>query len=439
MKRLKQLLAILLALMIVLPVTACRQDPVATTPADDGMIDSDPAATTTTKPIVLDIDLTQPWRAQTKMNLNALQYGAFSDVGYYYTKGGMLSFMDTTNGISVLLCHNAGCEHDDDDCDAYIRMCQIMFYSGEHIYYNELIPSDPAGIHIYRRNADGTGEEKVTTLGREYVTENTSVYIGEYLASENAVYFTAYISQSIKHEDGSIEMKDGDMILVRLDLKTGKQETLGWFADTQLRLIGCRDDALLYYTLQLPSNDDIFSDEYAEQQQKMPARLLVWSASAGGSVTLLDKPFKEFSYLKGLHDGKLLYSKEGFHETWGYDLGTGEDAVYDLEPGSVLVNENYIEDSSEEDEYKQVYSKLLDLRTGKHIVSEYDDADISVRNVTDRGMIIEINYKGIPCLNDLGQLTTPRLREILAYVSFDAIEDGLQRSDLMVISDKVYE
>lgn len=447
MKRLKQLLAILLVLLTVLSVAACAQDPgVTAAPGGDDSIGGDTAPTAsgdsvsaTTEPIVLDIDLTQPWHKQINMSMDSDQHGAFSDVGYYYTKGGMLSFMDTANGISVLLCHNAGCEHDDDDCDAYIRMCRVMFYSGEHIYYNELIPSDPAGIHIYRRNADGTGEEKVTTLGQEYVTENTSVYVGEYLAIENAVYFTAYISQSIKHEDGSIEMKDGDMILVRLDLETGKQEELGWFADTQLRLVGCREDALLYYTLQLPTNDDIFSDEYAEQQRKMPARLQVWSGSAGGSVTLLDKPFEEFSYLKGLHDGKLLYSKEGIHETWGYDLGTGVDAVYDLEPSSVLVNENYIEDSSEVDYYEQVYSKLLDLRTGKHIASEYDDADISVRNVTDRGMIIEINYVGIPCLNDLGQLTTPRLRDILAYVSFDAIEDGLQESDLLVISDKTYE
>ena len=53
-------------------------------------------------------------------------------------------------------------------------------------------------------------------------------------------------------------------------------------------------------------------------------------------------------------------------------------------------------------------------------------------------MIIEINYMGIPCLNDLGQLTTPSLRDIFAYVSFDAIEDGLQESDLLVISDKTY-
>lgn len=440
MKKLKQLFAILLVLVMALSATACGQHPVVTTPTGEDSSTGGNSVDATTKPIVLDIDLTQPWRAQTKMNLNTVQYGAFSDVGYYYTAGGgRLYFMDTTNGISVLLCHNAGCKHEDADCEAYIPGCMIMFCGSGHIYYNKHVPYDRSGIHLFRRNPDGTAEEKIATLGEEYAGEDISINVSEFIACENAAYFTAYVSETIKHEDGSLEVQDRDMILARLDLKTGKQQELGWFADTQLRLIGCRDDALLYYTLQLPSNDDIFSDDYAQQMQRMPARLLVWSASAGGSVPLLDKPFKEFSYLKGLHDGKLLYSKEGIHETWGYDLGTGEDAVYDLEPGSVLVNENYIEDSSEEDEYKQVYSKLLDLRTGKHIVSKYDDADISVRNVTDRGMIIEINYKGIPCLNELGQLTTPSLRDILAYVSFDAIEDGLQESDLLVISDKTYD
>lgn len=443
MEKRKRLLALLLIPAILLALSACGKESRPTVPSDTttAPVESpDPSdGSNPTQPIVLDIDLTQPWRAQTKMNLNTVQYGAFSDVGYYYTAGGgRLYFMDTTNGISVILCHNAGCKHEDADCEAYIPGCMIMFYGNGHIYYNKHVPYDRSGIHLFRRNPDGTAEEKIATLGQEYAGEDISINVSEFIACENAAYFTAYVSETIKHEDGSLELRDRDMILVRLDLKTGKQEELGWFADTQLRLIGCRDDALLYYTLQLPSAEDIFSDDYAQQMQSVPARLRVWSGSAGGSVTLLDKPFKEFSYLKGLHDGKLLYSKEGIHETWAYDLGTGEDAVYDLEPSSVLVNENYIEDSSEEDEYKQVYSKLLDLRKGKHIASEYDDADISVRNVTDRGMIIEINYMGIPCLNDLGQLTTPSLRDIFAYVSFDAIEDGLQESDLLVISDKTY-
>ena len=54
-------------------------------------------------------------------------------------------------------------------------------------------------------------------------------------------------------------------------------------------------------------------------------------------------------------------------------------------------------------------------------------------------MIIEINYMGIPCLDDYGQTIIPRLRDILAYVSFEAIEDGLQMTDLLVISDQTYD
>lgn len=439
MKRLKHLLVVLLALMMVLSVAACRQDPVVTTPTDDGTIDSDPVSTTT-KPTVLDIDLTQPWHKQINMSMDSGQHGAFSDVGYYcLTNGGKLSFMDTANGVLVPLCYNAGCAHDDEDCDAYLRMCRIMFYSGDHIYYNKRTRSDAAGIHIYRRNADGTGEEKIAVLGQKYAGGDISLAFGEYLASEKAAYFTAYISQAIKHEDGSVEMRSRDMILVRLDLKTGEQEELGWFADTQLRLLGCRDDALLYYTLQLPFEEDIFSDDYDAQLQEMPSRLRVWSGSTGGSVTLLEKPFEEFSDLKGLHDGKLLYGKYGIHETWGYDLGTGVDAVYDLEPSSVLVNENYIVDCSESEPDEGSYPKLRDLRTGKYIVSEFDDAGISVKNVSDRGMIIEFTYYGTPYVTEMGYMATPILRTILAYVSFGAIEDGLQKSDLMVISDKVYD
>jgi hypothetical protein len=168
-----------------------------------------------------------------------------------------------------------------------------------------------------------------------------------------------------------------------------------------------------------------------------PARLQVWSESAGDCVTLFEKPNKECKWILGLRGGKVYYTDDVKYYT--YEIATEIHAELDWTEYYMLVNENYLLDPDgdmpDEEEVK-IYSKLIDIRTGQYVPSDYDDAVPRVLNVTDRGCVLEITYYG-ELIKESN--TLPRLRQIVAYVAFDSLEDGLQESDLLVISDEKFE
>ena len=154
----KKCLLFWVAVMMLLSLWGCTDKPfVTTTPPSDP---EKPIATTTPTTAgsnsgVLDIDLSEPWA---KPDIEYAYCAAFSDEGYYYLGNNrVLSFMDTSNGISVILCQKIGCEHKKEDCEAYLSMCYVMFYTDGYIYYNKFDLSDPYGVTLYRRKADGTG------------------------------------------------------------------------------------------------------------------------------------------------------------------------------------------------------------------------------------------------------------------------------------------
>ena len=176
-----------------------------------------------------------------------------------------------------------------------------------------------------------------------------------------------------------------------------------------------------------------------ERIEKLPARLLVWSASADGCVTLFEKPNRECKWIVGLQGSKLYYTDDVKYYT--YDLATEIHTELAWTEYYELVNENYLFDSDGDTPEDEVlnYAKFIDLRTGEFVPSAYDDADMRIVNRTDRGCVIEINYYGEPIPMGSGSHTIPRLRQIVAYVAFDALEDGLQESDLLVISDETFK
>ena len=94
--------------------------------------------------------------------------------------------------------------------------------------------------------------------------------------------------------------------------------------------------------------------------------------------------------------------------------------------------------NKKEDMLQGIYIKFWDIRTGKHIPSDFDDADISLRSISEKGCIVDIHY-----IKEMepsgGGYIVHTSREIRAYVPFAAMEDGLQESDLLVISDEKKE
>ena len=171
----KKVLCILLAAMLMLSLTACVKQPDGTT--GDGV--STPTTTVpvgTGAPEGVKVDLNDQWVINTDGGHR------FSEAGYYYLSDYFLYFMDTENGNSVILCSKAGCQHDKAEdwdeiyaCEAFIDGCTIMFYSDGYLYFDKHERDNPNAIHLYRRNADGTGEVKLATLGEGYFTQTAEV------------------------------------------------------------------------------------------------------------------------------------------------------------------------------------------------------------------------------------------------------------------------
>ena len=426
----KKRLVFFVAVMLLLSLFGCTEKPpVTSTPMTSTPSTTTPSTNTTagsnpggdvTQPGVLDVDLSELWE---KPDIEAAYCAAFSEEGYYYLDNRVLNFMDTSNGISVVLCQKIGCEHKKEDCEAHLAMCYVMFYTDGYIYYNKFDLSDPYGVTLYRRKADGTAEEKVATLGGEYVSKDISVQIGEFLAADGSLYYTLYTLEAVKKDEndpGEILERDG--ILVRLDLNTGKQQELLRDRDVLIRLFGARGNALLFHVFDKPPAEEIMDPDYYEKWANMYGRLNIWSAT-GGTVTLFEKKQKDCSWILGFHGGNVYYYDD--KNVFTYNLAQDKHTVMDLPYGFQLVSENYIIT-----DYQWV-----DLQTGQTIDREFVGAEMAVKNRTERGCILEFRYNGEPCIDEYGQIVIPRLRTILGYIAYDALADGLQESDLLVIRD----
>ena len=438
MKKVWKLLALVLVGVLLLSLAACSQQEVLpTTDPIPGTTGTQPTTQPTTQPDktpTLYIDLAKSWA---KPDVESAYCAAFSDAGYYYLRDGyFLSFMDTENGISVTLCQKVGCTHSAEgreECEAALPGTYLMFYDNGYIYYNKLDGVSEA-VHLFRRREDGTAEEKVAVLGEGYFASDNSIYIGELLAADGILYYTLFTQEILRENEediGTIVPRDG--ILMRMDLRTGQQKELLRQRDVQLRLLGARSDALLFYAQDLPSGEQMLDGTYNDVLPRKTGRLKVWQGEDNSFVTLFQKKQQDCDWILGMQNGKVYYYD--LESCWTYDLAADVHAQEDLPYGFQLVSGDYIFVGSEPGDFYNIYSRLMNLQTGQYLPGDFDNVETAVKNRTDRGVVLEIRYHGEPYVNDLYQTVIPRLKTILAYVDYDALADGLQNSDLMIIRE----
>ena len=437
MKKVWKLLALALAGVLLLSLAACSQQEVSFTtdpiPQTTGTQPTTQPVTQPDKTPTLYIDLTQPW---SKPDVESAYCAAFSDAGYYYRRDNyFLSFLDTSNGISVTLCQKAGCTHSADgreECEAALPGTVFMFYDNGYIYYNKLDLSDPYSVHLYRRREDGTAEEKVAVLGEGYFASDNSIYVGELLVADGILYYTLLTQEILRENEediGTIVPRDG----IRMNLRTGQQQELLRQRDVQLRLLGARSDALLFYAQDLPTGEQMLDGTYNDVLPRKTGRLKVWQREDNSLVTLFEKKEKDCNWILGMQNGKVYYYTQ--ESAWTYDLAADVHTQEDLPHGFQLVSDDYIFVGSEPGDFYNIYSRLMDLQTGQYLSGDFDNVETAVKNRTDRGVVLEIRYHGEPYVNDLYQTVIPRLKTILAYVDYNALADGLQNSDLMIIRE----
>ena len=368
-----------------------------------------------------DIDLSSDGWYLPKVDM--INAGAFGGGGYYDVVDSVLTFTDLSNGTSVILCSKPGCLHydeeEEEECDAYIGVALSLHYQDEKVYYvsYDRGSDDRSSLWLMRRNADGTGEEKIGRLASEYITKDTNVAVRQYIFAGNMLYYRADVERIVKSEDMNVH-KISEQYLMRMELSSGKDEMLEAYKITEAPLLlGAREDMLLYDTIPSLTEEE---ETNPDLRLEKPTKLRVWTETAKQSVTLFSKEYK-FMGRGSLLGGKYYYryyenreADESHYKV--YDLATQQHKDTDFLTLPVI-NGRYAVYYDKDTYYDYIY----DTVSGNSLPMEYNDVKLSVFESNEEGVILKISQFefGMP---------TPVNTEH-RYILYSELADGLQRTD----------
>ena len=153
----------------------------------------------------------------------ATRSACYSDDGLYYMKADRLYFFDANTQKSAVVCSKANCNHDSEDCNAYIEGANMfMFYDG-YVYVSSFV------VDV---NSDNGEVEYNGGVSLDGISSDGSKRVNIYSADSGAVlsvkaidgdiYFTAYKFRNEKDFTDPIH----DNYLYKYDLRWNKSTCL---------------------------------------------------------------------------------------------------------------------------------------------------------------------------------------------------------------------
>ena len=351
--------------------------------------------------------------------------GAISDTGYYYLNNqNLLYYVDFQRGINVCLCNKAGCPHgtttvpeDLSECEALLPTAfgwiSTMFYWNNCFYYME---HDQYGRSLYRRNADGTGEAKVATLCEKYMEEDSEIEVDVYCftVAGNYVYFYAAIKAVVQTEVGVFTNQNKLTALLRLDLRTGKEEILTecYESNKGLRLVAVRNDSAIYSLASFP-DVDYSAENYNTLYAQCPVQILQWNADTGESKVLVEKTRAELGDTI-LYMGGSFYCCPG-NDQYSIDLETGKLTQVVANGSLQILNADVgIGHNNETGDFQ-----VKDLKTGKELPNAYEAYLLQIVCASNDMLIITYLVENDDRTKD----------EHFVFVAPQSLSDGLQEED----------
>lgn len=442
----RRVFSFLLVTFLLLSLCACHVDDNTTTAPSNTNANTNTTAPsgTTAPPVDVDITVkTDGWinaESITERNL-VFAYGGC----YYLAEMGssFLSFLDVNNGISVVLCSKPGCKHHEEtsvkkamECDAYLSHNTVFLHLYDDKIYYAGNDDGYGGYDLYRRNIDGTGMEKVAELGLQYVTQKSSISIVYYIPAGSKLYYKVDVQESTKNENGISTVETVKRALMCYDLNTGKEVLIQEFVEDAPHMIAARDNQLLFYTVPSSSTQDRNDPDYKEKLNTRPTRLKVWDESVGQTDTVFEKTYAEWKGKGFVADGKYYYSartqdEEGndVYGMFAYDLGTEKVETADI-TGMPLDGRYSLKHDSENGE-----DYFYDLQTQTRLPNEFAAQNLYIEDMGDEGFILSKGYNKAEMTDDGGKIGD---YTVYAYVTYDALTDGLQASDCLDFYTKHY-
>ena len=428
----KKIISLALVLLLCLSLLACNTPPVVTEPSGTGGVGNTGATdgTETTPPPVATVpvgidEVPKPdslpvsgWRSS---NADATDPYVITESGCYFLYNRCLYFLDAATGYSVGLCSKPGCLHGEAasrrNCDAYISTSvSMMFLYDETLYY---ACDGEYGLALYARSQDGLQLRKVGNLNSQYLSQNTSTQINNWVFAYGKLYYRVEIAEFTKGEDGATIQSDNIYALVMFDLSTGKAKELLRSRDELIAIRGANEDMVLLWMTRALRVDEDLSDY---EPDKYPAYLRLWHEDGGGVSTLCEMPSADTNSNLGFANGKhYLFGGSGT-KVYAYDFATMTYGESDLPEG---VNRIWSE------KYAGVkWEGYYDLETGTYYTNEYATMQLpdgvskfgaSPRAFGENGFVVEESYS-----NGYGSIVS--LNNIV-YIPFEKLNDGFQLSD----------
>lgn len=420
-----RLFAIALCMFVVLSGCANK---IGTTPVSTGTASGTTVPTPSAGLTAEDVEL--PADGWSLPEVSYTDFGTFGAGGFYDAVDFVLTFTDISNGTNVVLCSKPGCLHYDasesvkKDCDAYVGITVSMHYLDGKIYYVGYVrgSDDRSSLWLQRRNADGTGYEKIGQLAAEYITKDTSVSVSQFIFAGNMLYYRADVEKLVKTEGVSTSVLSA-CHLMRIELDSGKDELLVEHKQTETPLIiAAREDMLLYYTIpKLTEEETADSDLRFEK----PSKLCVWVDSVKQSITLYSDKYKVFRGRGSVLGSKYYYpyyDNPGTGESRykAYDLVTRQHEDTDL-VALPEINERYAVRLDETTNKSYLY----DVNSETSLPMEYENVRMRALKSNEKGVILSIDQyeDGNP---------TP-IHSEKRYILYSELEDGLQKIDGIIM------
>ena len=356
---------------------------------------------------------------------DGITYGALTDTGFYYVDYCFLSYFDFAANASTVLCYNAGCRHEDEQCDAYMFAManRPMYFFDDRLYY--FSQTEPT---LYSRNAIGIDLKKIGTVGTKYIEEQKTVKIGHCAIAGGYLYYEADVYSATTDENGASMLMVEREYVGRINLTTGKDEIIiEEIHDKQhekLILCAARANGVLLNRWEGMEEMDRKDPAYTDVLGKIPVTLEQWSGESNETTVLFRKTINECSGIKMVSGAKVYYTsyssskEDNAGYTYSYDLNSGKTETacphrtrWHL--GGVYVQCNDLEGN--------VF--LYDMSAGKTLPYELNRT-ANVYNVSDKGYVMWLTV-------DTEDGSSKERR--FYYVTLDSLADGLQEADLQYI------
>lgn len=153
----------------------------------------------------------------------ATRSACYSDDGLYYMKADRLYFFDANTQKSAVVCSKANCNHDSEDCNAYIEGANMFMYYDGYVYVSSFV------VDV---NSDNGEVEYNGGVSLDGISSDGSKRVNIYSADSGAVlsvkaidgdiYFTAYKFRNEKDFTDPIH----DNYLYKYDLRWNKRTCL---------------------------------------------------------------------------------------------------------------------------------------------------------------------------------------------------------------------